>query len=69
EGTYAHPGYGSFDISVKNDSLFAKMGKDILWLKHYHYDVFQPFDKDPEEGIDTTNKSPLRAQFIADLSG
>uniref|UniRef100_UPI003FA15F85 DUF3471 domain-containing protein n=1 Tax=Pseudomonas promysalinigenes TaxID=485898 RepID=UPI003FA15F85 len=20
EGTYAHPGYGSFDISVKNDS-------------------------------------------------
>ncbi|MBR2648097.1 MAG: serine hydrolase [Sediminibacterium sp.] len=69
EGIYTHPGYGSFDISLKNDSLFARIGKDILWLKHYHYDVFQPFDKDPEEGIDTTNKSPLQIQFIADLSG
>jgi CubicO group peptidase (beta-lactamase class C family) len=69
EGSYAHPGYGSFDISVKNDSLFATLGKEILWLKHYHYDVFQPFDKDAEEGIDTTNKSPLRVQFITDISG
>jgi CubicO group peptidase (beta-lactamase class C family) len=69
EGLYTHPGYGSFDISVMNDSLFAKMGPDLLWLKHYHYDIFQPYDKDAKEGIDTTNKSPLRFQFNMDAGG
>jgi hypothetical protein len=45
------------------------MGPDLLWLKHYHYDIFQPYDKDPKEGIDTTNKSPLRLQFNMDAGG
>jgi CubicO group peptidase (beta-lactamase class C family) len=63
DGIYNHPGYGNFDVFYARDSLFAKLGKDILWLRHYHYDVFEPFDKDPVDGIDTANKGNLRLQF------
>jgi CubicO group peptidase (beta-lactamase class C family) len=69
EGMYNHPGYGSFDLSVSHDSLFAKMGKDILWLRHFHYDIFEPFGKDPVDGIDTADKSPLRFQFNMNEAG
>ncbi len=69
EGLYNHPGYGTFEVSLVNDSLFAKMGKDILWLRHYHYDVFEPFDKDPKDGIDTTDKSPTHFQFQMNEAG
>lgn len=69
EGLYNHPGYGTFEVMVANDSLFARLGKNVLWLNHYHYDVFEPYDKDPADGIDTANKSPLRLQFQMSESG
>jgi CubicO group peptidase (beta-lactamase class C family) len=69
EGIYNHPAYGNLDISLVRDSLFAKMGKDLLWLKHYHYDIFQPFGKDPKDGIDTSDESPLRVQFQMSEAG
>ena len=69
EGLYNHPGYGNFEIAVSNDSLFAYLGKDILWLRHYHYDIFEPFDKDPKEGIDTSEKSDLHFQFQMNEAG
>ncbi|MCW3086742.1 MAG: serine hydrolase [Sediminibacterium sp.] len=69
EGIYTHPGYGSFEVNYVHDSLFAKLGKDLLWLRHYHYDIFDPFDKDPKEGIDTTEKSELRLQFQMSEAG
>ena len=52
-GTYTHPGYGSFTISLVKDSLKVRAGVKNLWLKHYHYDVFQPYEIDAETGIDT----------------
>jgi hypothetical protein len=45
------------------------MGKDVLWLKHYHYDVFEPFDIDPKDGIDTTDRSPTRFAFQLNEAG
>ena len=69
EGLYNHPGYGTFEVSVINDSLFARLGKDQLWLRHYHYDIFEPFGKDPADGIDTTNKNQLRFQFQMNEAG
>ncbi len=69
EGFYNHPAYGTFEVSLVNDSLFAKIGKDLLWLRHYHYDIFEPFDKDPKDGIDTTDKSPLHFQFQMNEAG
>ena len=69
EGLYSHPGYGMLDIFSNKDSLFAKMGKDILWLNQYHYDIFEPFDKDPKDGIDTSDHSALRIQFYMNEVG
>ncbi|MBY0480215.1 MAG: serine hydrolase [Chitinophagaceae bacterium] len=69
EGLYNHPGYGTFEVSLINDSLFCKLGKDVLWLRNYHYDIFEPFGKDPVDGIDTTDKSPLRVQFQMNEAG
>jgi hypothetical protein len=69
-GIYTNPGYGSFEITAQQDSLFANFPLHTWWLKHYHYDVFQPFDKDPKEGIDTTDSGDnLRLQFNMDAAG
>jgi len=61
-GTYSHPGYGSFQIMVENDSMFAQFALEKLWLKQYHYDVFQPFTI-TDNGIDSTESSALRFNF------
>ncbi|MFK7920957.1 MAG: serine hydrolase [Bacteroidia bacterium] len=66
-GTYAHPGYGEIDLILRNDSLIAKSGSGDLWLQHYHYDIFMPFEI--EGGVDTTDKSPLLFNFSTGPGG
>lgn len=45
EGIYTHPGYGSLEVIEQNDSLFVHIyDNDPAWLKHFHYDVFQPYN-------------------------
>ena len=61
-GTYSHPGYGSFDLKVERDSLFAQLPLMKWWLRHYHYDVFEPFEVE-KSGIDTTETSELKINF------
>ena len=70
-GIYTNPGYGSFEITAQQDSLFASFPLHTWWLRHAHYDVFQPFDKDPKEGIDTAgaDEDNLRLQFNMDAAG
>ncbi|HEV3324524.1 MAG TPA: serine hydrolase [Puia sp.] len=69
-GIYNNPGYGSFEISLKQDSLFALFPLKTWWLKHHHYDVFDPFEKDPKDGIDTSGADGgLRLQFGMDQAG
>ena len=71
-GIYSEPGYGEFELTVERDSLFALFPLDKYWLRHYHYDVFEPF-KVEEDGIDTSEPSGLRLVFITnevgDISG
>ncbi len=43
-GKFSHPGYGEVTLSIERDSLFASFPNMKLWFKHYHYDVFQPFE-------------------------
>lgn len=62
EGRYSNPGYGTFSIILKGDSLFAVTALKKLWLKHYHYDVFQPFEV-TKHGIDTTDTQMLLFNF------
>ena len=68
-GSFHNPGYGSFKISLKNDSLFVKSVTKTLWLRQSNYDIFDIFDKDPKDGIDTTEKSDLKIQFHMNASG
>ncbi|MEM8927602.1 MAG: serine hydrolase [Bacteroidota bacterium] len=67
-GKYSHPGYGTFSIDSKSDSLFAHFKLKKYYLKHVHYDVFEPFEV-KKEGIDTTETSPIKFNFRTNDSG
>ena len=68
EGLYNNPGYGTFEITLKNDSFFIKVPKMNLWMQHKNYDIFNIWPIDDKDGIDTTGLSFL-AQFNTGLSG
>jgi CubicO group peptidase (beta-lactamase class C family) len=65
-GRYSNPGYGTFDLVIEHDSLFAKFKLSKLWLRHYHYDVFESFEAKPK--VDTT-ASPTLFNFSTNESG
>lgn len=66
-GSYNNPAFGSFTISLKKDSLMAIAGSKELYLRHYHYDVFEGFVKDEKFGIDTSDG--VKMQFYMDEAG
>lgn len=71
-GKYSNEGYGTFDIKLEEDSLYAILPVNKYWLKHFHYDVFEPFEVS-EEGINTTEHTQLYFNFttntVGDISG
>jgi len=67
-GEYSHPGYGKFNITNKNDSLYANFKLKTFYLKHIHYDIFEPFEV-TKTGIDTTETGLLRLNFITNDGG
>jgi CubicO group peptidase (beta-lactamase class C family) len=67
-GRFNHPGYGTIIVEQTNDSLFAVLPERKWWLKHYHYDVFEPFEMD-ENGVDTTGGSSIKFNFRTDNMG
>ena len=69
EGQYTHLGYGTFKMYVKHDSLFGTSGLHKFWLRHVHYDVFQPFILDRLNKIDTADKSEVRFNFRTGADG
>jgi len=70
EGIYSHPGYGKLEVVEQNDSLFVHIYQnDPAWLKHYHYDIFQPFNVDKSGKPDTSASSPMRFQFFMNEAG
>ncbi len=68
-GEYSNPGYGKFEIRLENDSLIAHFKLVDVWLKHYHYDVFQPFFFDDKNPIDTSSNHELRLNFSTNEMG
>lgn len=67
-GLYTNAGYGTFDVIVRNDSVFAIGINKIIFLKHYHYDVFSAYLM--EDGkFDTSEESDVRLQFNTGISG
>ena len=67
-GSYSNPGYGEFNIVDTNDSLFANFKRKNYYLRHVHYDVFEPFEV-TETGIDTTDTGPVRLNFATNNAG
>ncbi len=68
-GTYAHEGYGKFEIVIKNDSLFSELNGDTQYLNHFHYDTFEFIDvKDGK--VDTTAiGSSIKVTFSTNETG
>ncbi|UZJ63876.1 DUF3471 domain-containing protein [Sphingobacterium sp. KU25419] len=48
-GSYENPIAGIIHVYHKGDSLFSKFGKEHIFLKHFHYDVFEARDIDKME--------------------
>ena len=42
-GKYEHKGYGTINVEVENDSLWAQFRREKAYLKHTHYDIFEPY--------------------------
>jgi len=61
-GKFSHPGYGEMKLQIERDSLFVILPVKKLWLKHYHYDIFQPFEV-YDYGIDPDEESGLFFNF------
>lgn len=68
-GKYSNPGYGTFDISIKGDSLFAHFKLKKYYLHHVHYDVFEPLEV-TASGIEISEESnQIRFNFSSNNSG
>lgn len=68
EGNFKHPGYGELEVFKRNDSLFGVAANDTIWLRHFHYDVFEIKGIDKKEGIDTS-AGGQRLNFISNEVG
>ncbi|WP_325641352.1 serine hydrolase [Parapedobacter sp.] len=67
-GTYENAAYGAFAVNVANDTLKITLGKQRVWLSHYHYDVFEMKDIDTDGKADTT-AGGLKINFRTGLDG
>jgi len=71
-GTYSNSGYGTLQLILRNDSLFAQSPNKLMWLKHYHYDVFEPYEV-VNGKIDTSETNNIFLNFrtgdMGDISG
>jgi len=67
-GTYNHPGYGTFEITLEDDSLYAQFPIMKFYLRNKHYDVFEFFEvKDAK--IDTTDETSVYFNFNTSDAG
>lgn len=68
EGSYAHKGYGTFTIELKNDSLFAQFPVLRMYLKPFNHDIFEPFIYKNGK-IDASDIISIKFNFASDDLG
>ncbi len=69
-GNYYNPGYGTFEVFAKNDSLFLHTSDKTrqYYLNHYHYDTFEVFTI--EDGkVDISRGSDFEINFRTNIDG
>lgn len=69
EGLYTHKAYGTFEVKHRNDSLIAVFPVEKMWLRHYHYDVFQAVGYGKDGLVDTTEVSRVLVPFYMNEAG
>ncbi len=67
-GTYTNPGYGTFKVSLRNDSLIARFPLGNHWLRHFHYDIFEPLEI-TGDGVDTSDTEGPKVDFYSLVTG
>src|SRR5690606_27407571 len=67
-GSYQNPAYGTFTLRLRNDTLLTAIGKQRVWLRHYHYDVFdlKGFE---EDGRPDTADGGMKINFRIGVDG
>jgi len=68
-GLYTHPAYGTYELYVRNDSIFMHTKSKDLWLQNWHYEIFRAYEAEPGKPVDTTNKSPFVFRFNTSVAG
>ncbi len=68
-GTYSHPGYGAFEVVIKNDSLFTQLNGDSQYLNHFHYDTFEFLDIIDGKIDTTTIGNSIKITFSTNETG
>ncbi|MEO7265444.1 MAG: serine hydrolase [Ferruginibacter sp.] len=68
-GLFTSAGKESFTVALQNDSLFMHVPNQKLYLRHYHYDVFNLWDKDDLADNDTSNTGGIKISFQMDEAG
>ncbi len=68
-GIYTAAGKESFEVSLQKDSLYMQVPNEKFYLRHYHYDVFNLWDKDEISANDSTDIEELKISFRMDEGG
>ncbi len=68
-GLYTHKAYGTFEVKHQNDSLMAVFPNGKMWLRHYHYDVFQAVNYGKNGLVDTNEVSGIPIPFYMNEAG
>lgn len=55
-GYYSNPAFCDFTLTLENDTLRTTLGGQRVWLKHYHYDVFELVSADKNDDFDSDSK-------------
>ncbi|MDT0557383.1 serine hydrolase [Ichthyenterobacterium sp. W332] len=68
-GSYTNKGYGTFEVTMRNDSLFSKSPKSDIYLHHYHYDTFEMITYRDHKPDTLEYGEGLKIKFITNTAG
>ncbi|WP_343747614.1 serine hydrolase [Fluviicola sp.] len=68
-GFYSNPAFCDFTIVLENDTLKSVIGGEKVWLKHYHYDVFDIETVKKDENADPDSESKFLINFASANDG
>lgn len=68
-GLYGNPAFSEFKVTYKNDTLFTFIAGKKMWLKHYHYDVFEFKSADKKDDTESIGDGHFFLNFGTANSG